>query len=435
MTKQALIAEVEALRERLAGSQAAGENGIAQEETIRLKEYERLAEASPNMVCLMDTSYRYRLANRAYLKHRSAGKDVVGLSVREVLGKDVFEKDIKEKLDRCFQGETVEYETTFTDDRQNQRMLLISLYPLSGRSGIEGAACISRDLTEQKRLDETLRQSERRYRGLFDTLPDGFFAVGENGRIVEANGAFAMMVGYSQSELAGMPHEDLTPPKWRAAEQDIVKRQVAVRGYSDVYEKECARKDGTTFPVEVRLHLEGEGAQQRGMWAFVRDIRERKRAEEALKRKERELEENARNLVEVNTALRVLLKHTDEERKALERSVASNIKELVSPYVEKLKGRSLTDYQATCINIIEANLNEVASPFLQRMTREYARFTPVELQIANLIRNGRTNKEIAEVLNIGTGTVHWHRNNIRTKLGLNSKEINLRTHLLSLQEQ
>lgn len=462
MTKQALIAEVEALQRRLAeveaGSYGQSSSGtrkkrvaeveaagaqtpsdartieIGRKQALKLKEYERLIEASPNMVGLMDAAYRYRLANGAYMRHRNAEGDIIGRSAWEVLGLETFEKDVKDKLERCFQGEAVEYETNYTDDKGGQGTLLISLSPLAGPAGIDRVACISRDITEQKRLDETLRKSERRYRGLFDTLPDGFFAAGEDRRIAEANGAFAAMVGHSRDELAGMSYEELTPEKWRAPERNIVEHQVAVRGYSDVYEKEYVRKDGTVFPAEVRVHLDRGEAPYPRMWAFVRDISARKRAEEALKRKERELEENARNLAEVNTALKVLLKHTDEEKESLERSVASNIKELVFPYLEKLKGRSLTDYQMTCLSIIESNLNEVVSPFLQRMTREYARFTPMELQMASLIRGGRTNKEIAEVLNVGVGTVHWHRNNIRAKLGLNNKDVNLRTYLLSLRE-
>ena len=157
-------------------------------------------------------------------------------------------------------------------------------------------------------------------------------------------------------------------------------------------------------------------------------------AEEALRHRERELEEKSANLEDANTALKVLLRHREEDKRTLESTILANIKELVFPYIEKLRSRNLTEDQVTCLGIIESNLNEVISPFLRKMTAVYTNFTPMEIQIANLIKSGRTSKEIAEILKIGTGTVHTHRNNIRSKLGLSNKEINLRTYLLSLQE-
>ena len=104
------------------------------------------------------------------------------------------------------------------------------------------------------------------------------------------------------------------------------------------------------------------------------------------------------------------------------------------PYVETLKQTYLSDSQRTNLDIIESGLNEIVSPFLQRMAAIYSRFTPSEIQIANLIRSGKTSKEIARLINVSRATVDTHRNNIRNKLGLrNNKNINnLRTYLLSL---
>jgi DNA-binding NarL/FixJ family response regulator len=89
--------------------------------------------------------------------------------------------------------------------------------------------------------------------------------------------------------------------------------------------------------------------------------------------------------------------------------------------------------QTAYLGIIESGLNEVISPFLEKMTSVYSHFTPTEIQIASLVREGKTTKEVAELLNIATATVHCHRDNIRKKLGLSNKKVNLHTYLLSLR--
>jgi DNA-binding CsgD family transcriptional regulator len=169
-----------------------------------------------------------------------------------------------------------------------------------------------------------------------------------------------------------------------------------------------------------------------GTAGIARDITRRKRAEEALKKREQELEAKTSNLEEVNVALKVLLKRREEDKTELEENVLSNIKQLVFPYVEKMKKTSLTIDQAGCVNIIETNLNKIVSPFLHRLHSQYSNFTPREIQIANLIREGKTTKEFAELLNSSQGAIDFHRNNIRHKLGLKNKKTNLRSYLLSL---
>jgi DNA-binding CsgD family transcriptional regulator len=117
----------------------------------------------------------------------------------------------------------------------------------------------------------------------------------------------------------------------------------------------------------------------------------------------------------------------------MEERFLSNVKELVIPYIEKLKRSRLDSGRMAYVDIIDANLNDIISPFLQKMSLRYTNFTPAEIQVANLIKVGKTSKEIAEILTVSPGTIDTHRNNIRSKLGLNKKKINLRTYLLSLK--
>jgi len=163
----------------------------------------------------------------------------------------------------------------------------------------------------------------------------------------------------------------------------------------------------------------------------IRDITERKKAEEALREREKELEIKTHNLEEANIALKVLLKRRDEDKTELEDKILLNIKELVVPYLEKLKMSRLDEQQKTHVSILESNLNDITSSFSHRLSSNYMNFTPSEIQIANLLRQGKTNKEIGELLNSSERTVAFHRGNIRRKLGLKNKKTNLKSYLLS----
>jgi PAS domain S-box-containing protein len=149
---------------------------------------------------------------------------------------------------------------------------------------------IVHDVTERKQMEESLRRSEAKYRMLHESLRDGFVNVDMNGHLVEFNEIYREMLRYSDDELHRLTYRDLTPQKWHAMEAKIVRDQILARGYSDVYEKEYRRKDGSVFPVELRTVLIRDAAgQPSGMWAIVHDITRRKRTESALRESEARL--------------------------------------------------------------------------------------------------------------------------------------------------
>ena len=138
------------------------------------------------------------------------------------------------------------------------------------------------------------------------------------------------------------------------------------------------------------------------------------------------------NLEEVNAALNILLNKRDEDKGELEEKVVSNVKHLIEPYFTKLKKTTLNEEQATYVGILESNLNTIVSPFSRSLSSKYINLTPTEIKIANLVKEGKTTKEIAELLPSSRWTIDFHRNNIRKKFGLKNKKINLRSYLLSL---
>ena len=129
----------------------------------------------------------------------------------------------------------------------------------------------------------------------------------------------------------------------------------------------------------------------------------RKRAEEALKQSNEELIAQTCSLETLNNALTVLLDRRDKDKQALEEKVVANVKELVLPYVETLKRSRLDARQATCVSIVESSLQEIVSPFLRKLSTEYQGLTPKEIQVAALVKQGKTTKEIAGLFNVSTG--------------------------------
>jgi DNA-binding NarL/FixJ family response regulator len=144
------------------------------------------------------------------------------------------------------------------------------------------------------------------------------------------------------------------------------------------------------------------------------------------------LELKSHNLVEANTALKVLLQHRDEDKTALEDQVLLNMRKLVLPYIENLKHLHPNEKQMAQVTIIEENIRKIVSPFLRRMTSTYLDLTPREIEVANLVKEGKTTKEISDILNISATAVDFHRKNLRAKFGIKSKKTNLMAFLSSL---
>ncbi len=156
-------------------------------------------------------------------------------------------------------------------------------------------------------------------------------------------------------------------------------------------------------------------------------------AQEELQQKEEELRQKSEELEEMNVALKVLLEHRQRGLAELEQQMTVNIHELVLPYTEKLKSSLKTPRNRTLIDIVESNLNDIIAPFLNRLSSLNLLLTPQEVEVAALIRTGKSSQEIADVLGVSVSTISFHRKNLRRKLGLHDRTMNLRTYLLSLK--
>ena len=193
---------------------------------------------------------------------------------------------------------------------------------------------------------------------------------------------------------------------------------------------ELLKQGATDYVLKSRLSRLGPAVSR--ALQEVKERNERKMAEEELKKREQALELKSRGLEEANTALKVLLRHREEDKAALEEQVLVNVRKLVLPYLENLKHLNLNENQATQVKIAEENLKKIVSPFLHNLASSYLELTPREIQVANLVKEGKTTKEMTEILNISATAVDFHRKNLRSKFGIKNKKTNLLAFLSSL---
>ncbi len=288
-------------------------------------------------------------------------------------------------------------------------------------------------------LEARLKASEEKFWTIFENANDLFMYVGRDGFIINANNKLEEIYGYKREDVIGRHYQELgfhVFSKEAMEKISAVYKQLTVSGQAKVsMELEVLCKNGTKAFVEASSIIVKEDDRITGILAILKDISKRKEAELKLKAAYNEMEnkvmERTANLEEMNTALKVLLERRDEDRFELEKKVLFNVEKLIMPSLEKLKRSSLIEMQKTFVDIIENNLNDIISPFLQGISSWDLTLTPAEIQVANFIKQQKTTKEIAEMLNISISAIVFHRHNIRKKLGLVKKKINLQSYLQS----
>jgi DNA-binding CsgD family transcriptional regulator len=194
----------------------------------------------------------------------------------------------------------------------------------------------------------------------------------------------------------------------------------------------CHSEDGPHWYYMRAIRMSGPGPVR--VVASHEEITALKLTEEALRKSQEALIEQKQSLEEANIALKVLLKQREEDKLELEKKVLGNVKDLVLPYVEKLKNSRLKARDGTLVDIIDSHLQDIISPLLQRFTNAKILLTPQEMQVASLVKDGKTSKEIADVLYVSETTVNFHRKNLRVKFGLRNKRTNLRSYLMSISQ-
>jgi PAS domain S-box-containing protein len=253
--------------------------------------------------------------------------------------------------------------------------------------------------------------------------------------MVYANSKSVEIMGYTKDELYAYDFSflDLIAPEYADLIMKNYKRHL--RGIEvGPHEYTLLTKAGKSIEVIITTKLinyEGE----RSILGIATDISERKAAERLLHEKDQELKQKTKSLEEMNIALGVLLEQREKEKADFKENLFINLKKLVLPYLEKLENKKLDEEAKTYLKIVRSNLKDLMAPIANTHFLKYIDFTPSEIQVANLVVQGKTSKEIASLINVSTKAVSFHRTNIRKKLGLYNIKTNLRTFLQSFPEK
>jgi PAS domain S-box-containing protein len=374
-----------------------------------------------------------------YVNERAC--ELSGYSKDELIGRpavdlvdEAFQKMFHEEVSQRREGESSSDEITWIKKDGSKMPAIVSSTPIYDSEGtFKGSFSIITDITQRKHAEEALRKSEERHRMLLEASPDPIVVYDIEGRATYVNPAFVETFGWSSEELLGARIEFVPEENWPETRVAIARMLRGERIQS--FETRRSTKDARILDIQLSSSVfHDRDGNLAGNIVILRDVTERKEAEDALRKSEAELAAQSRHLEEVNAALKVLLKQRENDKADLEERLLANVKELVLPYVEKLKISRLDSDQMTLVGILESNMKEIVSPFVTKLSSRFLNLTPTEIQVASLIKDGKTSKEIAALLNASENTVRTHRFHIRSKLGIKNRKVNFRSYLQSLQE-
>ena len=437
-----------------------------------LRESEKFSSSlltnSPNPIIVINPDGSVRYVNRSLEK-------LTGFSSADLVGRKApypwLPEETPEKTSRDMEEAMVNgakrLEALFK--KKNGEPFWVEIASTPVRSDVGLRYCVANwvDATARKEAEEALRASEQKLAGIVASVPDHMSMIDNEHNIVWTNNVARKLFGpdlvgkkcygsyhgydkpcepcivkncfedgkvHEQESLVttwkgkqlifwciASPaawHQDGRPKLVVEISRDITRRkrsEETLRKARDEMEQRVKERTAKLTKAARQLKVE---------------LTERKRAEKALKKREAALQAQAIELKETNKALRVVLKRMNEDKKRLEERVSLNIKGLVAPYAAKLKKSGLDAKQMAYLSVLESNLNDIVSPFAHKFSSKHSGLTPSEIQTACLVKDGKTTKEIAELLSLSLRTVECHRSNIRKKIGIKNKKVSLRTQLL-----
>ncbi len=237
-------------------------------------------------------------------------------------------------------------------------------------------------------------------------------------------------------------NEDLNYERWVITRADGAERTLristSILGKSGHGVQVIAMMQDITDSEELAELKMAQQTLKKTMAQLENEVKQRADSDSRLFEANRTLEQKVKSrtaiLEETNAALKVILDQREKDKQAFSESIMANLNQLVYPYLKQLRQTPMNARQTALLEILQVNLTQVTHPFAIQLTSAHYNLTPMEIKVADLIRNGQSNKEIAETLCVSPNTILTHRYHIRNKLDLKNKKINLRSFLKSLQK-
>jgi PAS domain S-box-containing protein len=295
---------------------------------------------------------------------------------------------------------------------------------------------LENEVQMRRRVKQALEKSETMLEAIFDQTFQFVSVLSMDGTLIKVNKTAIDFIQTTEAEVIGRPFWET--PWWSGSKiaQEHLRSAInlAVLGQLVRFETTHTSPEGRSMRIDFSLKpVTDDKGHIVLLIAEGRDITELKSAIGDLSRRESELKRQSRNLEEANIALKVILKQQEDKRVEDQETILANIKQSVLPYVNRLKKRGPHQGQKILVEALENNLNKITSPMITKLTSTFLNLTPMEIRIAQLVKEGLANKEIAELLGTSLNTIASHRYQIRSKLGLKNKGANLRSYLLSLE--
>ncbi len=264
---------------------------IAAEKRIRLQNH--IIKTIPQPMSFVSPDYRYLAVNDAYSQFFGVSPErIVGRLVVDFCGREVFEREIKPNMDRCLAGESVSYEVCVDFPRFGPRRMAMEYFAYRDESGVVvGIVSHGADITERKRAEEALRESEKFLRQVVDTSPSCIFVKDGCGRYLLVNRAIANLYGVPQEAMLGLTDADLAGKgslgreealRFLADDMEVMQRR---RSKSISEELFTTADGGQRWFQTVKVPI-SSGAMPDCMLGVATDITERRNAEDELRRRE-----------------------------------------------------------------------------------------------------------------------------------------------------
>lgn len=342
----------------------------------------------------------------------------------------------------CYTSQDANHITfRITTKDKKLRWIYHSCQPVYNSQGkFLGRRASNRNITLLKLAEEKINLSENRFRLALDASSDGVWDRNLTTNEIYYGENWYHVLGYTKLDVKNksLTYDSLLHPDDKVKTLEAVQRHLD--GLTPRYESEFRMKNKAgEWQWFLSRGKVGENDERDEPVRFIgtyTDITKHKENEMALQNMqdilEKKVAERTTEIQEINVALNVLLKKMTKDQANSEQQLSNKITKLIDPYLEKLQKGNLNGQQRLLVDLLQANLQEVTSSFSHTSHAAMGKLTPTELQIANLVKHGKTTKDIADLMNLAPGTISFHRKNIRKKLDISLHKVNLQAYISSL---